>query len=242
MALNRAESELADGIVENLSLNYQVTVVKDWGETTDEGAGVEWRAGEWSLDELHTLQSSISGLANAMGGTRAFIDKLGGIIISQEAIKYRGLASSRGVKFTSSPVSIDQWTVVHELAHVWDAHSKWRLSKALEDYTGGYTSLIAMLVKRWRTGFDEERRLPGCNRFGYFYGDVPPAGSDQNFNRKEDFAESVAGYVYPLLVQPRVDRFKDDERYRSLLYYPDYTETKRWSFVKGLIEGTVFVK
>ena len=84
--------------------------------------------------------------------------------------------------------------------------------------------------------------MPGCNRYGYFYGDVPPAGSDQNFNRKEDFAESVTSYVYPALVQPRVDRFKDDEQYRDLLYYADYTQTRRWTFVEGLIKGTIIVK
>jgi hypothetical protein len=88
---------------------------------------------------------------------------------------------------------------------------------------------------------DERRRLPGCNLFGYFYGDVPPAGSDRNFNRKEDFAESVTAYVYPALVQQRVEPFKDDERYRELLYYTDYTRTQRWAFVDGLIKGTLTI-
>ena len=242
MAITKVESGLADSILEDLSLNYQVTVVKDWGEATGEGVDEVWRGGDWSMNELQIVRQGVSDLASAMGGAQAFINNMGDTVISQEAIKYRGLASSRGVKFTNSPISIDQWTVVHELAHVWDAQVNWRLSKALEDYTGGYTSLIAMLLKRWRTGFDEEQRQPGANRFGYFYGDIPPAGSDQNFNRKEDFAESVTAYVYPALVQSRVERFKDDERYRSFLYYPDYTKTKRWAFVNGLVKGTIIVK
>ena len=83
--------------------------------------------------------------------------------------------------------------------------------------------------------------MPGCNRWGYFYGDIPPAGSDQNFNRKEDFAESVTAYVYPAMVQARVDRFKDGP-YRELLYYADYTQTRRWAFVDGLIKGTIPVE
>jgi hypothetical protein len=239
MAITQADSQLAGEVVHNLVSAYQVTLVQDWGQASAEDGSAVWRGGEWSMDELHILQQGITDLAAAMGGPDRFIHNLGHITISQEAIQYRGLASSGGVKFTSSPVSIDQWTVVHELSHVWDAHFKWRLSVALERYTGGYTNWAAMMVKRWRTGCDADRRLSGCNRFGYYYGDIPPAGSDQNFNRKEDFAESVTAYVYPRLVQARVDRFKDDPQYRDVLYYADYTQTRRWSFVDGLIKGTI---
>jgi hypothetical protein len=42
-------------------------------------------------------------------------------------------------------------------------------------------------------------------------------------------------------VQGRVERFKDDDSYRDLLYYPDYTQTLRWAFVDGLIKGTIVV-
>lgn len=239
MGITRSETQVADEAVQNLAQTYGITIVEDWGEVDEDSGG--WNEGEWSLDELHSLQQGVADLAGAMGGPDQFVHNLGRMTISQEDIKYRGLATSRGVKFTSSPVSIDAWTVVHELGHVWDAHHGWRLSRALESYTGGYTNLVAMFVKKLRGEFDEERRRPGCNRYGYFYGDVPPAGSDENFNRKEDFAESVAAYVYPALVQRRVDRFKDDERYRDVLYYPDYTQTRRWAFVDGLAKGTIVV-
>jgi hypothetical protein len=239
MPITRADSQPADEVVQNLATTYYVTLVQDWGQASAEDGSPLWRDGEWSMDELHTLQQGITDLAAAMGGPDRFAHNVGHITISQEAIRYRGLASSGGVKFTTSPISIDLWTVVHELSHVWDAHFRWRLSVALERYTGGYTNWMAMQVKRWRTGFDAQRRLPGCNRFGYYYGDIPPAGSDANFNRKEDFAESVAAYVYPKLVQPRVDRFKDDPQYCDVLYYADYTQTRRWSFVDGLIKGTI---
>jgi hypothetical protein len=240
MTITRADSQRANQIVQELAETYGVAVVKDWGEQETDPDGDGWNGGEWSLDELDTLQKGVLDLASAMGGPHNFIENLGRVTISQVDLKYRGLASKHGVKFTSSPISIDAWTVVHELAHVWDANSGWRLCKALERYTGGYTNWVAMLVRKARGNCDDGHRLPGCNRFGYFYGDVPPAGSDQNFNRKEDFAETVAAYVYPALVQPKVDRFQDD-RYRDLLYYPDYTQTVRWSFVDGLIKGTITV-
>ncbi|GAB4532309.1 MAG: hypothetical protein Kow0063_12660 [Anaerolineae bacterium] len=240
MTIARAESQQADQIVRDLQESYQMSVVKDWGEGT-EADPQAWRGGEWSLDELRTLQTGVADLAQAMGGPAKFVQNIGAIRISQVEMKHRGLASVHGIRFTASDISIDLWTVVHELAHVWDARSGWRLSKALESYTGGRTNWVAMLLKRARRQCDEQSRLPGCNRFGYFYGDVPPAGADRNFNRREDFAESVAAYVYPARVQGRVDRFKDDEGYRDLLYYADYTQTRRWAFVDGLVRGTIVV-
>jgi hypothetical protein len=240
MTIARADSQQADQIAHNLKETYQLSVVKDWGEGT-EADPQEWRGGEWSLEELNTLQTGVADLANAMGGPDKFIENIGSITISQVEMKHRGLASVHGIKFTASEISIDPWTVVHELAHVWDANFGWGLSKAMESYTGGRTNLVAMALKRLRGECDEKGRLPGCNRFGYFYGDVPPAGSDRNFNRKEDFGESVTAYVYPALVQGRVDRFKDDDSYGDLLYYPDYTQTLRWAFVDGLTKGNIVV-
>lgn len=240
MTITRADSQQADQVVQDLQETYQMSVEKDWGEGT-EADPQEWSGGEWSLEELRILHKGVADLANAMRGADKFVENIGSITISQVEMKYRGLASVHGIKFTASKISIDPWTVVHELAHVWDANSGWKLSRTLESYTGGCTNLVAMALKRARGQCDEKRRMPGCNRLGYFYGGVPPAGSDQNFNRKEDFAESVAAYVYPALVQQRVDRFKDDDNYRDLLYYSDYTQTQRWAFVDGLIKGTIVV-
>jgi hypothetical protein len=242
MAITRDDSQQANQIAQDLADIHWITVQKDWGERNTETGTVTWSGGEWSLDELSTLQKGVVDLATAVGGPDRFIQNIGRIRISQVEMKHRGLASIHGIKFTASPISIDAWTVVHELAHVWDANSSWRLSKAMEAYTGGYTNWVAMLIKRARGNCDQERRWSGCNRFGYFYGDVPPAGSDQNFNRKEDFAESVAAYVYPTEVQRRVDRFKEDDQYQELLYYADYTQTKRWAFVQDLVTGSIVVR
>lgn len=241
MTITRANSPHADQIVRDLAEAYGITIAKDWGEQVTEAGLASWNGGEWSLEELHVVQQGVADLAEAMGGANRFIANIGRITLDQIEMKYRGLASVDGIKFTASSISIDAWAVVHEMAHVWDANSSWRLSKALENYTGGHTNLLEMLVRKGRGQCDEQNRLPGCNRFGYFYGDIPPAGSDQNFNRKEDFAESVTAYVYPALVQARVDRFKDDDRYREVLYYSDYTKTPRWAFVDGLIKGTIKV-
>lgn len=241
MAILKADRHLADQISQNLAEVYQITLIKDWGELITAETGEDWQKGEWSLEKLYILQQAITDLSNAMVGPANLVQKLGPVTIRLAEMKHRGLASKGEVKFTTGKASIDLWTVVHELAHVWDARFGWRLSEALQTYTGGYTNWFAMQFKKWRGDCDEQLRQPGCNRFGYFYSGPPPAGSDGNFNRKEDFAESVAGYVYPTVVQTRVDRFKNNDRYRELLYYSDYTQTKRWAFVDGLVKGTIVV-
>ncbi|MBE9508619.1 MAG: hypothetical protein IMY86_11285 [Chloroflexi bacterium] len=218
----RASGQEEGQVVHDLAATYHIEVLKDK---------------YWSVEELRLLQEAVTDLANAMGGAGEFTRNIGSITIRQVETKYRGLASKRGIKFTASSVSFDKWTVVHELGHVWDAKSGWRLSRTLQAYTGGRTNWLARLIKKWRRQCDEDCRWPGCNRFGYFYAGTPPAGSDRNFNRKEDFAESVTAYVYPTVAQSRVERFKDDDDYGDLLYYSDYMQTKRWAFVDGLVRS-----
>lgn len=235
MTISETERHVADQLAQALWDTHQVKVVKDWVEPGAEDAPS--KAGYWSLDELHTLQEAVSALAGALAGAAGFIAHVGSVTIMQVETRHRGLASKGRVKLTASDTSFDEWTVVHELAHVWDANADWRLSRALESSTGGYTCWVCQVLRRWFGAYDEQSRWPGCNRAGYFYGGRPPAGSDRNFNRKEDFAEAVAAYVYPSEAQSRVMRFRDDDRYREFLYYDDYAQTRRWAFVDGLVKG-----
>ena len=63
---------------------------------------------------------------------------------------------------------------------------------------------------------------------------LPAKGSDAGFTREEDFAESVAAYVFPNQAQQAVSNYrgKVSERY---LYYEDFTKTLRYSYINGLI-------
>ena len=237
MGITRENSRDADRVAHDLASAYDLTLVADWGEA-DEG----WRTGYWSSAELRTVRKAVEDLATALGSADRFAQHVGHVTIRQEDIPHRGQASKGVVTFTASPISIDTWTVVHELGHVWDAHHGWRLSKALEAHTGGWTFRPGILLRKWLGHLDEDRRWPGCNRFGYFYGGTPPAGSDANFSRKEDFAEAVTAYVYPAVAQSRVERFKDDGRYAEFLYYADYTRTRRWDFVDRLVKGEILVE
>ena len=126
---------------------------------------------------------------------------------------------------------------------MWDGNSGGRLSKGLERYTGGRTE--PWFRYGWSLTHRGERcdeYLPGCNTAGYFYGGIPPKGSDANFNRKEDFAESVAAYVFPEKAREwLIKTFRAAPEYYEMFVYSDYRETIRWEYVNGLIEGTIVV-
>jgi hypothetical protein len=79
--------------------------------------------------------------------------------------------------------------------------------------------------------------LPGCNSANYRYGGIPAAGSDINFNPREDFAESVAAYVFPDNAQKRAAKKANEENSiaYSYLYYSDYRTTTRYAFIDVLV-------
>ena len=267
--MERSDYQHAQSKLAQLKMAYQVDVAADWSDG-DKG----WSPGTWSKAELDKLHNAIALVADAMGGDDRFIHHLGGVTIRKadigshggEALAHRVALSKKGT-FTA-------WTVVHELAHAWDANYGWRLSRLLEKYTGGFTSptlsLLKRLVRRSDSSLFRPEQKPGrygrkprCNQAGYFYGDLP-SGSNWSFNRKEDFAESVAMYIgwerdnelspwararleRYLLMNGATDKnfgcdnWMDYRRY----FYPengDYTRTKRWQFVDDLVKGRIAVR
>jgi hypothetical protein len=184
-----------------LQSEYQVNLAVDWGEDPDG----KWQTGNWTREELDRLYRSIGLLAGIMKGANAFVQNLGGVTVKKENIGTHGGEAQAHLVRLSSKGSFSPWTVVHEFAHAWDANHNWKLSLALQKYTGGSTrpllSWLKKLVGLSDSKFftDENRpgrrgRKPGCNAAGYFYGDKP-SGSNWRFNRLEDFAESVTMYV-----------------------------------------------
>ena len=267
--MENADIEFAVEKLKQLQEQFRVEIVADWGT----GSDGSWQSGNWLKDELDRLDQTIKLVANTMGGSAKFVQNLNGVTIKKadigshggEALSHRVSLSTKG-KFSS-------WTVVHELAHAWDANHGWQLSVALEKYTGGFTNPVASFIKRLigtrDSGFwDQENkpgrhgRFPGCNAAGYFYGDKP-SGSNWAFNRKEDFAESVAMYMawkknndLSAWAEARINRYllengASDKNFGvdnwadyKKYFYPeagDYTKTKRWQFVDELIMGKIKV-
>ncbi len=245
------ESGDAANIVMDLVTNYQIGVVIDWGYISEENGqyfalsinpspewiGVlsqygcwKWITGEWSLEELIELQDGVHRLAKEMKGK--FVSNMPtGFKITQKDLENPGEFDRPNTiildSYSTNPKDFDHWTVVHEFAHAWDYNYNWSLSDGLMAFTGG---LINPRIPP--KGCDEQNWRPGCNLAGYFYGGVPAKGSDVNFNKKEDFAESVAAYIYPDEAQAYVkDRFSN-----TPLFYSDYRTLPRWKYINSLLK------
>ena len=227
----------------------------------------------WRPSDLEFLRASITILSNAMGGKEVLKQQLGEVLVERtDTGKHLGLAYRGRIQLSrSTPFSA--WSVIHELSHAWDAKHHWMLSVLLEKYTGGFTSRLLSRIKKWIPGqWDAGRhgaeqipgrygRKPGVNAFGYFYGDKP-SGSNWQFNRKEDFAESLVMYcgwgqnnLLSRIAHGRIERYtlpngERDPLYRiadqwsdyARYFYPpegDYTQTKRWKFFDELIQGRI---
>jgi hypothetical protein len=223
----------------------------------------------WHANDLELLYSSIALFAEGMGGIENFKRQLGEVLIERtDTGTSLGLAYQNRIEL-SEKTQFSAWSVIHELAHVWDAKNQWRLSQALQKYTGGYTNLLLSSIKKrfpgqWDAGPNGAEdnpgfygRKPGVNAYGYFYGDTP-SGSNWNFNRVEDFAESVVMYCgwgrsNPLskTAHGRIERYllpngtkdpiygiADNWSDYARYFYPesgDYTKTKRWKFIDKLV-------
>lgn len=265
--MDQTDYQYAQAKLAQFKMDYQVDILVDWGYTHPTLTG--WNAGSWAKAELDKLYDAITLMADILGGKEKFIQDLCGVTVKKVDIGSHGGEALKHLVKLSSNGTFSSWTVVHEFAHAWDANHGWQLSRQLEKYTGGFTnpvlSFLKRLVRLSDSGmFGPEQspgrygRRPGCNQAGYFYGDKP-SGSNWNFNRLEDFAESVAMYVgwergndlsqharnriirYQLQNGDRdpfhvIDNWKDYAK----CFYPengDYAETKRWHFVDDLVNG-----
>jgi hypothetical protein len=265
--METADVQYASEQLKNLQEQFHVEILADWGTSSDG----TWQAGTWHRDELERLQLTITLLSGYMGGADKFIQNINGVTFKKGDIGSHGGEALAHKISLSSKRTFSAWTVAHELAHTWDASRGWKLSVALEKYTGGFTSPVLSFIKKLLGQSDSalfkreikpgrQGRLPGCNAAGYFYNNKP-SGSDWNFNRVEDFAESVAMYVgfgnnnelsdwaearIKLHLLPNgandryfgVDNWADYKKY----FYPedgDYTKTLRWKFVDELVKGNI---
>jgi RHS repeat-associated protein len=241
---DKDEVKKAEELVNSLQNTYNVNIKVDWGmkqyaipvpQPGDNKEECNWEPGNWSLDELRRVYDQVTIMAKGMGGNNQFIKKTGGISISQDKTgNAAGLTWPHRIVYTDADSSFTYWTVMHELAHAWDANYNWNLSKELEKFTGGYTNKTLSNIKTTLNLCDTDHRYPGCNIAGYYYGGKAPKGSDVNFNREEDFAESVTSYFYEEEAENMVRRYKGTE-YEKNLYYIDYSQTSRWKFVDTLL-------
>jgi len=252
------EAEEANKIIQYLTI-VDVYVNVDWGKKLDYWFNdpadtgkfdCGWNPGRWSLNELKIVKGAAQNLSSALNHQMS--NFIGRVSITKTPYACgRGCTTPGHIKLidnnllpSNSPnngnlsdykvmvpmtkINFDQWTVVHELGHAWDFNKNGSLHTKLVWHTGG----------SWGTNSncDADHRLPGCNTAGYFYGGIPAKGSDNYFNPQEDFAESVAAYVFPTYAQDQVQKYYGTEK-EKYLWYLDFTKTKRWAFIDNLVSG-----
>lgn len=218
-------SEAVESCLERLSA-YAVAVAPErgWGGVLRASQG---DGGFWTLADLALVAESVGDLATAMGGASAFRFNLGGVQIRQKPMNLGGLGRAHRVTLNAS--HFDKWTVVHELAHAWDAARSWRLSGDMRKKVGaGFHSPILYFL------------FPKDPAYWYDPGQgPPPCGVDAAFNPIEDFAEAVTAYVYPQEAQQRAAArgwpYADPARGYT---YADFYATPRGQFIGGLMATT----
>jgi len=148
-----------------------------------------FRAQRWSAEETGQLHEAVAALSSLMGGAERFRRKLRWVPVwrTQRRARMAAMAAPLvGVVFFAGAswgdVAEFRWQTVHELAHVWDIFSFYRLSRGLMRATG---------AKRGR--FRWQFPVP----FEYEPGGQWLRGRNPPLNALEDWADSVATYVYP---------------------------------------------
>ena len=219
------ERQKADDFLNLLSNDYEVEILKDWGF---DHTGT-WSYGSWTIDDLGKVLQAVQNLAGAMGGAEYFRKAFQGVQIDRKAMRAGGLGADHHIWLNSK--RFDKWTVVHELGLAWDAVNGWQLSRDMQKAMGA--------------GFPYLHKLfPDDPAFWYAPGNgPPPCGIDANFNRKEDFAEAVAAYVYPKEAWNRAHPDNPRVNWQAWPYndpvrgydYVSFHATPRGQFIDALI-------
>jgi hypothetical protein len=248
--------------------DFQIEISPDWGEGSD-GTWQKGKWVKAELDKLYEFvrlfAEAAGGSANFIkniGGARVLKTNIGSH--GGEAVAHL-VRLSDTVNFDAWTI-VHEFAHAWDANCRWQLSVA--LEKYTGGSTNYVLGFLKRLFKKTDSGlFKAEKipgrygRLPGANAFGYFYGDKP-GGADWNFNRREDFAECVAMYVgwnrnnaLSAHAHARVERFllpneaKDNyfgqvdnwEDYAPY-FYPeggDYSRTKRWQFIDGLVTGRI---
>lgn len=229
--VDSGEEEWALRLIEGIRREYDVHIEIDFGWRTRmraiPGASTrEWDAGRWTREDLSTVESALIDMRHAIG-LGLIRRNIGGVDVVRRDIIVGGqvrdyLVYAR-VELGQAPST---WTVVNELAHYWDWRHGWALSQDLEQFTEGTTVSTGPFWNRIRT------YIPGCWPV--------PACIDDNFNAREDFAESVAAYVYPIQAAGDAEQRAKDYALPQCSYQywgvTSFLETKRAEFIRSLLQ------
>jgi RHS repeat-associated protein len=211
--IKETESNTADQILDKLKNDYEVLILKDYGQVNGGYGSCEkgWYPGAWrTLEELQLVEEGIDKAVSVMGGSGKFKSAMRGqVVIRRLGIpeidfsvipiigpyigsQPRAFAPPGGLIDVALPDEVfnhgdlyARYTTVHELGHVWDRRTSLRLSNGLMLYMG---TLV-------------------CQGMGGCYFDIkagkelPPGDSNQDkvyagVSPMEDWAEAFASTIY----------------------------------------------
>ncbi|KAA3646530.1 MAG: RHS repeat-associated core domain-containing protein [Chloroflexi bacterium] len=159
----------------------------------------------WTVSELNTIEAALQkidvAMSSGLGGLKGSFGKrtlrfvrysdsflypggICGLFVGNQIHVYDNFSSICGER-----------TIVHEIAHYLDWNSRFTLSKKFRDYVG---ASIKMVNTPLPTCPPEARGYCSINTWEYCEGsEIPPYYSSAGVpNEKEDFAASVAEYLY----------------------------------------------
>jgi RHS repeat-associated protein len=182
---------------------------------------------DWEALQLDIVRFAAGDMARLMqGGEAGFKARLAPVYLyrSEEGSRplgYRGLATLGGVTLSGLksdwfPIQEMKWTIVHELAHWWDLNRWGEMSRGM--VVGGMWGAVwpserAECRVYWRLDLEVREWQLG------------KLGTPKPANLLEDWAESVATYVYHEYAPNALSRY----------YGPKYMSESRWNYVAQLM-------
>lgn len=183
------------------------------------------REEEWEEEELWILLRAVIRMGGAMGGPRGMQRAIGGVAIAKAGTGGAAYAFwpwppwKRIVlgeeTFHQEPAWRAEVRIVHELAHIWDAQT----ANLLERLLSRRGKMVQEMVR-----FVGEEPGPTCyGRLGRLEGSgCPPQW--QTPNPQEEWAESVAAYLYPEYINWLRETFEREAGLRPL--HQQYVEQR----------------
>jgi RHS repeat-associated protein len=166
------EQEEAQSILERLWGTFKAKIYLDCGYKNG-----EWLEGLWELGDLYAIEGAINRLSSFMGSVEAYLSNIGELAITKGGdsawARNRHINLGSGFSWQYSR----EFIFIHESAHIWDQNTGSRLSNDLLDQTKG------QIV--------DNHYIPGGQ----------PAITPDPLDPQEDWADSVASYLYPRTAQ-----------------------------------------
>ena len=145
--------------------------------------------GDWFLSELQVLELALQDLESRLGGLSYFLMTYSGVEMHRSKgtstgpndksaeVKSQSKITFWDAAFTTNR-SEGRWTVLHEFGHISDASELLELSYEMEEMAGGSSCLFELIT--------------GCK---YRPGSASVSTYGRS-NRREDFADSFAAYMF----------------------------------------------